>query len=117
MPGDLATDGRNDAMAPESPDWEIAREVFFALEEDRLFFQHEVICAIGAPADILYREALVRMKVDDRVLPPGSFIPALERLSLMRPFDCFVLRRTLDALRAAHEAFFPALMGSDAALA
>ncbi len=104
MPGDLATDGRNDAMAPESPDWEIAREVFFALEEDRLFFQHEVICAIGAPADILYREALVRMKVDDRVLPPGSFIPALERLSLMRPFDCFVLRRTLDALRAAPHA-------------
>ncbi|EEA04438.1 diguanylate phosphodiesterase [Burkholderia sp. H160] len=94
-------------IAPEAktgPDWKIAREVVVAIEEDRLFFRHEVIRAIDAPADVLYRETLVRMKAADMVLPPGRFIPALERLSLMRPFDCFVLRRTLDALRAVPDA-------------
>jgi len=104
MLGDLATDLRSDAVAPESPDWKIAREVFVGIEEDRLFFRHEAICAIDTPADILYRETLVRMKVDGMVVLPGRFIPALERLSLMRAFDCFVLRRTLDALRAAPQA-------------
>jgi len=100
MLGDLAADVRSDAVALESPDWKIAREVLVAIAEDRLFFQHEVICAIDDPAHILYRETLVRMKAGDMVLLPGRFIPALERLSLMRPFDCFVLRRTLDAIRA-----------------
>jgi len=105
MPGDLAACLRSDAMTPESPDGKIAREVFAAIEEDRLFFRHEAIGAIDVPRDILYCETLVRMKVDDRVLLPGHFIPALERLSLMRPFDCFVLRRTLDTLRAAPGAY------------
>lgn len=91
---------RGDAVTPLSPDREIAKAVFVSLAEDRLFFRHEVICAVDAPTDILYYETLVRMKVDDQVLLPGRFIPALERLSLMRPFDCFVLRRTLDAIRA-----------------
>lgn len=100
MLGDRAVEGRSDAMTPQSSDWQIAQAVFLAIGEDRLFFQHEVICAIDAPADILYYETLVRMKLDDQVLPPGRFIPALERLSLMRPFDCFVLRRTLEAIRA-----------------
>lgn len=104
MLDDLATDIRGDAAASERPDWEIARDVFVAIEEDRLFFRHESICAVDAHADVLYREALVRMRVDDTVLPPGRFIPELEKLSLMRPFDCFVLRRTLNALRAAPDA-------------
>lgn len=104
MLGDLAADLHSDAVAAESPDAKIAREVFVAIEEDRLFFRREAICAIDVPADILYCEILVRMKVDESVLLPGRFIPALERLSLMRPFDCFVLRRTLDALRAAPQA-------------
>ncbi len=100
MLGDLAADGHSDAVTPDTADGEIAREVFGAIEEDRLFFQQEVICSIDAPERALYRETLVRMKVGDTVLPPGRFIPALERLSLMRPFDCFVLRSTLDTLRA-----------------
>jgi EAL domain-containing protein (putative c-di-GMP-specific phosphodiesterase class I) len=104
MLNDLATDGRNEAVTPESPDRRIAREVFVAIEEDRLFFRREVIRTVDVPTDILYFETLVRMKADDEVLPPGRFIPALERLSLMRPFDCFVLGRTLDALRAAPKA-------------
>jgi EAL domain-containing protein (putative c-di-GMP-specific phosphodiesterase class I) len=95
---------RSDAGAPECPDWKIAREVFHAIADDRLFFEHEEIRSIDAPADILYRETLVRMKADDKVLPPSHFILALERLSLMRPFDCFVLRRTLEAIRSTPNA-------------
>lgn len=104
MLDDLATDMRGDVAASQCPDWEIARDVFVGIEEDRLFFRHEAIRAVDAPADVLYREALVRMRVDDKVLLPGRFIPELGKLSLMRPFDCFVLRRTLDALRDAPDA-------------
>lgn len=88
------------AVTQGSPDWKTAREVYRAIAEDRLFFQREVVCAIDDPTEILYCETLVRMKVSDRVLSPGSFIPALERLSLMRPFDCFVVRHTLEAINA-----------------
>lgn len=102
---DLATDVRGGSAAPECPDWRIAREVFIAIEEDRFFFRREVICAIDTPSEILYHETLARMKVDAAPVLPGRFIPALERLSLMRPFDCFVLRRTLDALRATPDAY------------
>ena len=98
--GDLAIETHSNAMTTQSPDWQIAKDVFVSLAENRLFFRHEMICAVDAPTDILYSEMLVRMKVDDQVLLPGRFIPALERLSLMRPFDRFVLGRTLDALRA-----------------
>jgi EAL domain-containing protein (putative c-di-GMP-specific phosphodiesterase class I) len=59
-----------------------------------------VVCAVDDPTNILYRETLVRMKVGDRILSPGRFIPALERLSLMRPFDCFVVRCTPEAIKA-----------------
>ncbi|MFP6559043.1 EAL domain-containing protein [Paraburkholderia sp. B3] len=78
----------------------MAREVCRAISDDRLFFRHEVICAVDAPTEVLYREALVRMKVADAVLLPGRFIPALERLSLMRQFDCYVVRHTLEAIKA-----------------
>ncbi|SDD61647.1 EAL domain-containing protein [Paraburkholderia lycopersici] len=88
------------AVPRESPDREIAREVCRAISEDRLLFQPEVVCAIDDRTDILYREMLVRMKVGDTVLLPGRFIPALEKLSLMRPFDCFVVRHTLEAIKA-----------------
>ena len=94
--GDLAIETHSNAMTTQSPDWQIAKDVFVSLAENRLFFRHEMICAVDAPTDILYSEMLVRMKVDDQVLLPGRFIPALERLSLMRPFDRFVLGRTLD---------------------
>ncbi|MFM0198738.1 EAL domain-containing protein [Paraburkholderia fungorum] len=83
-----------------SPDWKVVREVYRAIAEDRLFFQQEAVCAVDDPTDILYRETLVRMKVGDRILLPGSFIPAVERLSLMRSFDCFVVRCTLGAIKA-----------------
>lgn len=98
--GDRVIEARSDALMPQSHDEQTARAVFVAMDEDRLFFRQESICSINDPAQTLYREVLVRMKVADVVLPPGHFIPALERLSLMRPFDCFVLRSTLDALRA-----------------
>ncbi|WP_084170343.1 EAL domain-containing protein [Paraburkholderia ferrariae] len=98
--GDRVLEARSDALMPQSQDGQTALAVFAAIQEDRLFFRQESICSINAPAQTLYREALVRMKVGDVVLPPGRFIPALERLSLMRPFDCFVLRRTIDAVRA-----------------
>lgn len=91
---------RSDAVAQGSSDLEIAREVYRAIAEDRLFFQHERVCALAAPTNVLYLESLVRITVGDSVLLPGSFIPALEKLSLMRPFDCFVVSRTLEAIKA-----------------
>lgn len=100
LPGDRVIEACSDALMPQSHDGQTAQAVFIAMQEDRLFFRRESICSIQAPAQTLYREVLVRMKADDVVLPPGRFIPALERLSLMRPFDCFVLRRTIDAARA-----------------
>ncbi len=59
MLGDLASAGHSDAVTPDTADWKIAREVFGAIEEDWLFFQQEVICAIDDPAHALYREMLV----------------------------------------------------------
>ncbi|ABE37036.1 EAL domain protein [Paraburkholderia xenovorans LB400] len=102
---DPSVEARSDAMTLRSPEWRIAQAVFASIAEDRLFFQHEVIAAIDAPADILYREALARMTVDNEVMLPGRFIPALEQLGLMRPFDCYVLRRTLDEIRRMPAAY------------
>jgi EAL domain-containing protein (putative c-di-GMP-specific phosphodiesterase class I) len=88
------------AVPRESPDWKIAREVCRAISEDRLFFQQEVVCAIDDRTDILYREVLARVQVGDTILSPGSFIPALEKLSLMRAFDCFVVQHALETIKA-----------------
>jgi EAL domain-containing protein (putative c-di-GMP-specific phosphodiesterase class I) len=90
----------NSAITLDSADMEVVREVSSAIAQDRLFFRYEAVCAVNAWTNVLYQEALVRIKTSDGILLPGGFIPTLERLALMRQFDCLIVGRTLEAITA-----------------
>ncbi|WP_233838618.1 EAL domain-containing protein [Paraburkholderia sp. ZP32-5] len=83
-----------------STDLTVVREVFSAIAHGRIFFRYEAVCAVNAWTNVLYQEALVRIKTPDSVLLPGAFIPTLEKLSAIREFDRLIVGRTIDAITA-----------------
>jgi EAL domain-containing protein (putative c-di-GMP-specific phosphodiesterase class I) len=79
-----------------------AVDVFEALTDDRLQLAWQPVRHSPYGIEVLYYECLVRlMDPDGQMRMPGEFIPALERLGVMRPFDPYVVRRVMDELEAA----------------
>jgi EAL domain-containing protein (putative c-di-GMP-specific phosphodiesterase class I) len=81
---------------------EIVADVSLAMREGRLQFAFQPVCNIRDHTRVLYWESLVRLKTDDsaRIIFPGSFIPAMEKLGMMREFDRYVVKHIIDRLRA-----------------
>lgn len=70
-----------------------------ALDEDRFtLFAQPVLPA--APHDRPLCEILVRLLDEDRIVQPGSFLPAAERHQLAPDLDRWVIRHALQALHA-----------------
>jgi diguanylate cyclase (GGDEF)-like protein/PAS domain S-box-containing protein len=72
-----------------------------ALTDKRLFLEAQPIrpLALGAHEPMHY-ELLVRMRDDSgRAVPPGAFLPTVERYGLSVPYDRWVITAALDWLR------------------
>jgi diguanylate cyclase (GGDEF)-like protein/PAS domain S-box-containing protein len=68
-----------------------------AIEKDRLVLHYQPIYDVSSN-HIEYYEALVRLKIDDRIVYPGDFIPALERFDDTSLLDQHVIRMAIKHL-------------------
>jgi diguanylate cyclase (GGDEF)-like protein/PAS domain S-box-containing protein len=80
-----------------------------ALVENRLFLDAQKILPLAAGGrEPSHYELLVRMRDDSgRVVPPGAFLPAVERHNLSVRYDRWVINATLQWLQRNREAVPP----------
>ena len=101
--------GRNRVHVQEPDDKTINRrisemrlvvEAKHALQEDRMRLYHQPIRALPlAAGDPLRFEILIRMLGwDGNLVPPGLFLPAMEKYNLSKTVDCWVIDRFLSWL-------------------
>jgi len=86
---------QNDALSKElqaSLEW--ARTLHQAVADDNLVLHFQAIYHI-ATKEVAYYEALVRLELDGRIVPPGEFIPALEREGDMSLLDRQVISKAI----------------------
>jgi len=80
-------------------DMNIAAQTLAALEDNRLSLSWQAVRSAGEPGQVLYHEGLARIiGLDGELQSPGVFVPALERLGLVRAFDRHVVMLVLDEL-------------------
>ena len=85
----------NDSLSKElqvSLEW--ARTLHQAVADDNLVLHFQPIIDI-ASKKVAYYEALVRLELDGKIVPPGEFIPALEREGDMSLLDRQVIRKAI----------------------
>ena len=85
----------NDSLSKDlqaSLEW--ARTLHQAVAEDNLVLHFQPIIDI-ASKEVAYYEALVRLELDGRIVPPGEFIPALEREGDMSLLDRQVISKAI----------------------
>ena len=85
----------NDVLSTElqaSLEW--TRTLHQAVAEDNLVLHFQPIIEI-ASKKVAYYEALVRLELDDRIVQPGEFIPALEREGDMSLLDRQVISKAI----------------------
>lgn len=68
-----------------------------AITQDKLILHFQPIYHI-ASHQVAYYEALVRLMIDDRIIYPGEFIPALERFEDIALLDQHVINSAIRAL-------------------
>ncbi len=72
--------------------------IYQALEKDRFVLFAQKIESLSATSGSHY-ELLIRMKNDDgELIPPGAFLPAAERYSVIEQIDAWVIENTLRLL-------------------
>jgi diguanylate cyclase (GGDEF)-like protein/PAS domain S-box-containing protein len=81
-----------------------------ALAENRLFLEAQVIEPLlqpaGSPPRLPHYELFVRMRDENgRAVPPGAFLPAVERYNLSVRYDRWVIGAALDWAREHPEIF------------
>jgi len=85
----------NDSLSKElqaSLEW--ARTIHQAVADDNLVLYFQPIINI-ASREVAYYEALVRLELNGRIVPPGEFIPALEREGDMSLLDRQVISKAI----------------------
>ncbi|MDH6152565.1 MULTISPECIES: EAL domain-containing protein [Paraburkholderia] len=80
-------------------DMVVAASVFAALEENRLDFDREPVCAAGDSQDVTYYELLLCEMRNGQRIRIGSLVGAIERLGMVRRLDEWVVDATIAALR------------------
>ena len=78
-----------------SMEW--ARKLQQAVEDDNLVLYFQPIIEIKT-GKVKYYEALVRLLIDNKVVPPNEFIPALEREGIMHTLDEQVINKAISYL-------------------
>lgn len=88
-----------------------------AIDEDRVQLFWQPVRHGSIPGEILYHECLVRIVTPEgKLLKPDAFIPALERIGMMRAFDCYIVRSVLDELRDAPDGTLAANISAQSAV-
>lgn len=84
----------------EPADWEEpAERLIEALKRDAFELYAQRIIALDRPRSTPMAEVLVRMREEEeRLLPPGTFLPVFERLGMMPDLDRWVMRRAIARL-------------------
>lgn len=77
---------------------EWARRLQQAVADDNLVLYFQPVVDIASRKTVYY-EALVRLTIDDRIVSPGEFIPALERDGDMSLLDRQVIRKAIKYLK------------------
>src|SRR2546422_743012 len=81
------------------PDWEQPVErLVEALVQDEFELYAQRIVALAKPKAAPMAEVLLRMRHEERMLPPGSFLPVFERCGMMPALDRWVMRRAIARL-------------------
>lgn len=73
-----------------------------ALDEDRLRLFAQSIVQVSQPSESSHHEILVRIQEGDRLISPGTFMPAAERYNLMPRIDRWVVSNVLAWLSDWH---------------
>ena len=76
---------------------EWVRKLHQAVVDDNLVLYFQPVVEI-ATKKVAYYEALVRLKLDGKIVPPGEFIPALERGGGMKLLDRQVIAKAIKYL-------------------
>ena len=107
--------GRNRVHFYESGDTELAQRqgemqwvsrIHQAIEEDRFELFYQTVAPLNPDADArgMHYELLIRLRDEANVLiPPGAFLPAAERYSLMPLLDRWVIQRAFQWLNSHPE--------------
>src|SRR2546425_7650628 len=107
----IATDQKTlvfEKSGAEVPDWEEpVKRLVQALEQDEFELYAQRIVALAKPKAAPMAEVLLRMRQEERMLPPGSFLPVFERCGMMPELDRWVMRRAI--ARLAREPRVPSL--------
>jgi EAL domain-containing protein (putative c-di-GMP-specific phosphodiesterase class I) len=70
-----------------------------ALEQDHLCLYYQPIVSLAGQGSIAMAEILVRLREEEeRMLPPGEFLPAFEHFRMMDQLDRWVLRHAVRKL-------------------
>ncbi|TRL43230.1 EAL domain-containing protein [Rhizobium straminoryzae] len=81
-------------------DMSAAALAYDALFNARFALVEQPVCRAGSESDVLYSECVVRLSDEDgRVVMPGVYGPALERLGLTRVFDRRIAEAVICELR------------------
>ncbi|MET3228505.1 UNVERIFIED_ORG: EAL domain-containing protein (putative c-di-GMP-specific phosphodiesterase class I) [Burkholderia sp. 1263] len=82
-------------------DTEVAEAVFAAMREDRVKLRFEPVCSTVDGSVVLYHECLTDVTdATGRRIDPMTFVPALQRVDLIRAYDRYVVRRVIGLLRS-----------------
>lgn len=105
---DLAARGKTAPLRTTSDqyraDMKVAAAVYQAIDNRRFELFEQPVANVRKDTEELYSECLARaFDRDGRVIGPGVFLPALERLRLTRAFDRHVVNATIDQLRMRPE--------------
>ncbi len=74
-------------------------------QEEFVLFAQPIVPVVAVAGEPAYQEILVRfLEEEEKLLPPGSFIPILEGFRLMPYLDRWVVNRTVRWLRAMRRA-------------
>ena len=76
---------------------EWVRKLHQAVADDNLILYFQPVVEIST-REISYYEALVRLELDGKIVPPGEFIPALEREGDMKLLDRQVIAKAIKYL-------------------
>ncbi|MFK0167107.1 EAL domain-containing protein [Rhizobium sp. NPDC090279] len=81
-------------------DMKIADAVYDAIDNGRLELFEQPVANVRDHAEKLYCECLARVSDQDgRLITPGLFLPALERLNITSAIDRYVVNATIEKLR------------------
>jgi EAL domain-containing protein (putative c-di-GMP-specific phosphodiesterase class I) len=93
----------DDATAQRRTEMEWAHRLRWALEAGRFRLYYQEVHPLSGLADGARLELLLRLvDEDERIVPPGAFIPAAERYGLMPAIDRWVVETALANLDRLH---------------